>query len=261
MSMRRFAYMFLTALALLSLSESVTAQRMPERRLVRMGNRRYDKGDFERSAELYRQALSKDSTSFEAGYDLGNALFRAGRYDAAEQALRRVAADTARTDAERAEAWFNLGDVQFAQQNLQGALESFRQSLRLNPSDMEAKYNYAYVKKMLEQQEQQEQEQQNDDKDNKGDNNDKDNNKDNKDSDGGQNRNQEQDGDGDNDDGRNPQDSRGEQNSGDGSQPRQGQISPEQLEAMLEAIQAQEDKTQEKVKEKQGVIVRGSKNW
>lgn len=30
---------------------------------------------------------------------------------------------------------------------------------------------------------------------------------------------------------------------------------------MLDAIQAQEDKTQEKVKEKQGVIVRGSKNW
>ena len=48
---------------------------------------------------------------------------------------------------------------------------------------------------------------------------------------------------------------------GGGEQQQQGGISPQEQEAMLDAIQAQEDKTQEKVKEKQGVIVRGSKNW
>jgi hypothetical protein len=30
---------------------------------------------------------------------------------------------------------------------------------------------------------------------------------------------------------------------------------------MLEAIQAQEDKTQDKLKEKKGVLIRGGKNW
>ncbi len=38
-------------------------------------------------------------------------------------------------------------------------------------------------------------------------------------------------------------------------------ISEQEQQQMLDAIQAQEDKTQEKLKEKQGVIVRGGKNW
>ena len=44
-------------------------------------------------------------------------------------------------------------------------------------------------------------------------------------------------------------------------QPRESGISPEEQERMLDAIQTQEDKTQEKLKEKAGVVVRGNKNW
>ena len=52
-----------------------------------------------------------------------------------------------------------------------------------------------------------------------------------------------------------------EQGNGNEQQQPQGGISPQEREAMLEAIQAQEDKTQEKVKEKQGVVIFGNKNW
>ena len=258
--MRRFFTMVLTVWAVMSPALfEVAAQKMPERGLVRRGNRQFGRMNYDRSIELYRQALAADSTSWEARYDLGNALFRAEHPDKAEQMLARAAADTTRTAAERADAFFNLGDVQFSGQNLQGALESFKNALRLNPSDVEAKYNYAYVKKMLEQQ-------QNDDQNGDGQN---DQNKDNQNKDD-QNQNQNQDQD------RNQNgDDNGENDGSDGSsepregddrgqegqpQPREG-ISPEQQAAMLDAIQAQEDKTQEKVKEKQGVIVRGNKNW
>lgn len=44
-------------------------------------------------------------------------------------------------------------------------------------------------------------------------------------------------------------------------QPVPAGISPQEQEQMLDAIQAQEDRTQDKLKEKQGVVVRGSKNW
>ena len=44
-------------------------------------------------------------------------------------------------------------------------------------------------------------------------------------------------------------------------QPTPSGISPQEQQQMLDAIQAQEDKTQEKLKEKQGVVVRGKKNW
>ena len=243
-----------------------SAQRMPERRMVRSGNRQYNRGNYQRSIERYEQALQKDSTLFEAIYDLGNALSHTDNAARAEQMLLRAAMDTSRSDEERAEAFFNLGDVQFRQQNLKGALESFKNSLRLNPSDMEAKYNYAYTKKLLEQQEQE----QNDDQNNRNDQNNQNNqnnqdNQDNENNEKNNDRNQDnQDnggGDDNNGDGQDeqPSDGEGQEREGDGRQ--HTGISPEQAEAMLEAIQAQEDKTQDKVKEKQGVIVRGKKNW
>ena len=265
--MRRMLRIFAIAALLVlcaGLQLGVQAQKMPERGLVRKGNRQFDRGNFQRSIERYTQALACDSLSFEARYDLGNALFRTERFDAAQQMLAAAAADTTRTAEERAEAFFNLGDVQFSQQNLQGALESFKNALRLNPSDMEAKYNYAYTKKLLEQQQNDDQNQQNDqnqDQNNQQNNqnqNQNDNNDRNQDQNEQQGDNNEQQGDNDQE----QQDRNQDQQQGDGEQrQQQGQISPEQLEAMLDAIQAQEDKTQEKVKEKQGVIIRGKKNW
>ena len=142
----------------------------------------------------------------------------------------------------------------------QEALESYKQSLRLNPSDMEAKYNYAYTKRLLDQ-----------NKDGGGGGGD-----DKKDQDKDQNKDQNQNGQGQ----QNP-DQKGDQKDQKGDQDRQqnpsqgdkegkgdqqGQptpsgISPQEQQQMLDAIQAQEDKTQEKLKEKQGVVVRGKKNW
>ena len=131
---------------------TASAQRMPERGAVRSGNRQFDKGNYEKSIERYERALTFAPESFEAAYDLGNAFYKAERYDQAEQTLRQAAADTLRTETERAETFFNLGNAQFRQQKYKEALESYKQSLRLNPSDMEAKYNYAYTKRLLDDQ-------------------------------------------------------------------------------------------------------------
>ena len=54
------------------------AQDMPERSLVRKGNRQYNKGNYE-------QALQAAAGQFEATYNLGNALYKAERFDRAEQ--------------------------------------------------------------------------------------------------------------------------------------------------------------------------------
>ena len=47
-------------------------------------------------------------------------------------------------------AFYNLGNAQFKQQKYKEALESYKQSLRLNPADQQAKYNYAYTKRLLD---------------------------------------------------------------------------------------------------------------
>ena len=232
------------------MASCIVAQNLPERGLVRKGNRQFGRERYERSVDSYTRALEASPKCFEAGYNLSNALFRSERYDRAEQTLKSFAADSTRNTKDRADAYYNLGNTQFMQQKLQEALESYKNSLRLNPDDMEAKYNYAYTKKMLEQQQQQEQQNQNQNQDQNQDNQGQ--NKDNQQqNDKNQDQNQDQ----------NQKDNSDKDQQGNNEQQSQSGISPQEREAMLEAIQAQEDKTQEKVKEKQGVIVFGNKNW
>ena len=246
--MYKLLYIFPFLLA----AAGVSAQSMPERSLVRKGNRQYNKGNYEQAISRYEQALQAVAGQFEATYDLGNALYKAERFDRAEQTMQQAAADSLRTDDERAEAFYNLGNAQFKQQKYKEALESYKQSLRLNPSDMETKYNYAYTKRLLDE-----------DKNGGGGggndgNDDKDQNKD-QDKDQNQQNQDQQNKDQQNKDQQN-KDQKGDPEDRQG-QPTPSGISPQEQQQMLDAIQAQEDKTQEKLKEKQGVVVRGKKNW
>ncbi len=259
----------LYTILLLLVGSAAMAQQMPERREVRRGNSLYNKGEYNAATERYERAARLAPEQFEPLYNLGNALYKAERYEAAEVQMLKAAADTLRTAEERAEALYNLGNVQFRQKKYKEALESYRNSLRLNPSDMEAKYNYAYTKRLLEQQNQQND--QNKDQ-NKEQNQDRqqqqqpnpENRPENEDN------SEEQQGDGGDesrDEGQEkPQDGDQKPEDGEGNEQREGEapvgtLTEEEAEQILDAIQAQEDKTQEKLKEKHGVVVKGAKNW
>lgn len=250
---------YVILLAALLAAVSALGQQMPERREVRKGNRLYNKGEYQQSIERYGRALMLDPASFEATYNLGNALSKAEMYDKAEQMQNRAAADTLRSDTERAEAYYNLGNTQFRQKKYREALESYKRSLLLNPDDREAKYNYAYTKHLLDDEQKNggggggDQNQQNKDQQNKDQQNQQ-----------GQNNQNQQGQDQNKDQGQGQPDGKdGEQGEGEGEgQPRPEDISPQEQEQMLDAIQAQEDRTQEKLKEKRrAMVVRSGKNW
>jgi hypothetical protein len=282
-------HIIFTVLALLCVT-TLSAQKMPERGLVRKGNRLFDKERYTQSADAYQHALNHDSTSFEARYNLGNTMIRRAMADTtayadpqssaakmsqgfisqAEGLLQAAAADSLRTADERADAYYNLGNSQFIQQKLQEALKSYRQSLVLRPDDMEAKYNYALTKKLLEQQQQQQQNQQNNDQNQDQQQDENQNQDQNQQGNNNQDQNQNQD---KNDQNDNKQDKNEDQQGGgdqehkeqpqqpQGQKPKSG-MSEEQQQQLLNAIQAQEDKTQEKLDEKKkGIIIRGKKNW
>lgn len=239
----RVLSIILTAVASLVFCETM-CQNMPERRLVRKGNRQYEKGDFDTSLDSYARALQQDPNCFEAKFNTANGQFRKELIDKSEQTLRKLAQDSTRTDIERSEVAYNLGNTLFVQQRLEEALDCYRNAMRLNPDDKEAKFNYALTKELLKQQQnQQQQQQQNQDQ-----NQDQNQNQDQQQQ--PQNQDQEQ------QDQEQNQDQKEQQ-----QQPDQQQISEQEQQAMLEAIQAQEDKTQDKLKEKKGVLIRGGKNW
>lgn len=220
-----------------------------DRREVRAGNRKFGRENY-RAAEIdYRKAALKDSLSVAAQYNLASTLYRENDMEGAGKALDAVkGVAPASSDASR--YYFNAGDVALQKEDYGAAVEAFRQSLLKNPDDLEAKENYIYAKKMLKNRQDQDKDQQNQDQNN----NDKD-----QDKDQDQNNDNKQDNSQDkNRDGNDNQDSRNRQ--GDGSP----QISEQQARQMLNAIQAREKETQDKVKKEKAELLKSrqkEKNW
>lgn len=297
--MKRIVYLTFTLAVALFVTTDAQAQKWPERSRVRRGNRAYERLDYDRAEERYREAQQLSDTCFEAQFNLGDALYKQQRFDEAEKVFAALAADSTRSSLDRAHSYYNLGNSLFQQKKYQEALSAFKRSLRLNPADLETKYNYAYTKKYIEDNNQggggggnNDQNQQNQDQNqnqqgggqndqNKDQNQDNQNNNDQND----QNDKGDQNRDGQNDDqqdkndpnkGDDPQnegkndDQQGENDPNEGDQePQQGDGEPQpsglsqnDAERMLDAIQGEEDKTRDKVNAKVGQgVVRSGKNW
>ncbi|MFI3259686.1 MAG: tetratricopeptide repeat protein [Rikenellaceae bacterium] len=268
--MRHIILMLLIGVGSVMMSQ-VQAQNLPERREVRRGNDSFLDEDYEKAAEYYVRAMEYAPDNYEARYNLGSALIKGGDLESGEKLLAELAADSLLSDAKRSIAYFNLGNSQFEQQKLEEALESYKNAMRYDHTDQEAKYNYAYTKALLEQQEQdqeQNEDQQDQDQNENQDQN-EDQNEDQQDGDGDSDQEQNEDQqDQDQDEGEDEQDQGGGQDEQEqdqdqgGEQPQEGGISEQEQAQMLDAIQAQEDKTQEDLKEKAaGVVIPGAKNW
>lgn len=248
--MRRILRYSLTAFLLALACGVCMAQ--TDRKEVRAGNRQYKKGNWQNAEIEYRKAQAKDSTSFAAGYNLAGALYREGNFDEAAKTLDRLK-EIAPASGRAADYFYNQGNVAVQKKDWKAAVEAYKQSILLNPEDLEAKENYAYAKQMLKDEEQQ---------GGGGDNQqDQDNNQDNNQDNSGQNQNQNQN-----------QNDNPDQNQGDRPDPQQdpqqgegdAKISPQQAQQMLKAIQAREKKTQDKVNKEKAALLKSrqkEKNW
>ena len=234
---------------------------------MRQGNRDFKKENYREADIDYRKALVKDSLSVAANYNLANNLYRQKDMEQAKAALERIG-EIAPEIEQAADYYFNLGDVAVAQQDWQGAVDAFEQSLLRNPGDMDAKENYIYAKQMLQNQQQnqnqqqqnqdqnQDQQNQNDQNDNQSDENDQDDkDKDNKNDQNDQNPDDQKDQDGDQKkDQQKPQQNQGQQ----------PKITPQAAQQMLQAIQAKEKETQDKVNKQKAEALKSrqkDKNW
>lgn len=128
------------------------------RSLVREGNKQYKDKQFNEAEVQYRKALEKDKKMSQGVFNLGDALYKQGRYqEAAEQF--RMAASNAAGATDRAQAYHNLGNSLLKDKKLEDSIQSYKEALKLNPGDLDTKYNLEYAQKMLEQQKQQQQNQ------------------------------------------------------------------------------------------------------
>lgn len=258
--MKSFRYILVVSMLL---SVALTASAQVDRHDVRAGNRKFRKDNWKEADISYRKALVKDSTSVAANYNLANTLYRQENYEEAEKLMKKIG-DNASVSANAADYWYNTGDIAIAKKDWQGAVNAFKEALLKNPSDMDAKENYIYAKKMLENQ------QKNGGGNGDGQDNQDQNNQNQDQNKNGQDQNKDQNQDQNNDGQNKDQNQNQNQNNGQGNgnqQPPQGQegkISPQQAQQMLRAIQAKEKETQDKVNKEKADALKSrqkEKNW
>ena len=259
--MKRLIYILflLSAVALTDASAQV------DKREVRRGNRDFKKENYKEAELQYFRALAKDSLSFAANYNMANTLYRQENYDQALKHLERLEEVAADSPA-AADFYYNLGNVAMAKEEYQKAVDAYKQSLLRNPGDVEAKENYIYAKaKLKEQQDQQQNDQDNQDQNNQGQNNQDQNNNQNQDQNqdkkDDQNKDQQDQNKDQQDQNKDQQDQKKDQQNQSGSEPK---ISPQAAQQMLQAIQAKEKETQEKVNKEKAAALSSrqkEKNW
>jgi Ca-activated chloride channel family protein len=115
------------------------------------GNRLFEQGKYQDAEKAYLDAQVTMPGKPELSYNLGNSLIKQKKYDQALQSLRLA---LSRGDRNlQANSWYNAGNALYETGNFQDSAQAFIQSLRLNPSDRDAKHNLELaLKKMQEQQ-------------------------------------------------------------------------------------------------------------
>jgi len=125
---------------------------------LRSGDDAYLEQDYKKAEEEYRKAQEKKS-SYQSQYNLGNAIYQQQRFDEAEQQFQ-MAAERSTDPAVKAQAYHNLGNAYYSKQQFKEAIEAYKNALRNRPADMETQYNLSQAMRQLQQQQRQQQEEQ-----------------------------------------------------------------------------------------------------
>lgn len=241
------------------------------------GNQFSKEEDFVTAEMEYRKAISENASSAVGAYNLANAYYKKGSFEEALYRQQQVV-ESSTSKEEKHKAFHNIGNILMQNKKCKEAVEAYKNALRNDPTDDETRYNFGLAKECAEQQK----DQQDQNKDNKDNQDKKDENKDKqdqKDKEGDNKEDQKDKGDQDkkegddkkDEDGK-PKDEKQDQDKGKQEdqnkdqqkpQPQPGKLSDQQIKSLLEAMNNQEQKVQEKMNaEKQkGVKVKTEKDW
>ena len=216
---------FLIILSLsLNAQTSEEKQKNASRTLIRKGNSNYQNNNFEKAELNYRKALVVHPKSRTANFNLANTLYSQQKFQESIDYYEKCV-DKSDDKLSRARTYHNLGNAFFKANQVTEAIRAYENALKLNPSDMDTKYNLALAKKQQKNKGgggKNNQQQNQDKKDNK---EDKKNN-----SSGGQPQEK-------------PQNNKPEEKQGKG-------MDKEQAQHLLEALKNQEQNTQNKMEAK-----------
>lgn len=216
-------------LSLLSVQAQTWQQHFDE------GKRLYKNNDFEGAYEAFQRAQAIAPHPGQMDAYLAQTAYRAGKFDEAASAYQRTRENSSDTWSS-----YNQGNAQFRNNDINGAIESYKDALRKNPNNDMARYNLAYAKKKQQEQEKQQ---------NKDDKQDKQKNPQEQPEDPNQNNSDQQN-----------QDNQNKEQQNSQNQPKLGR---EQTEQLLESMNQADKKAQDKLKDKEKAVGSGKreKDW
>lgn len=212
-----------------------------EKKYVREGNEAYKNGKYKEAEKRYQKSVEKNNGSYRAAFNLGDAYYKQGKYTEAANQFEMLTNKTTNKDT-LAKAYHNMGNALLKSKKFEESVDAYKKALKNNSKDEDARYNLSYAMKMLQQQQQQQKQ----DKDNKDNKDKKDDKKDKQDKD------------------QQNQDKKDEQkNKEQQEQQAKNQISKEDAQRLLDALNNDEKNVQDKLKKKKsvGVRVQIEKDW
>lgn len=255
-------------------STLIWSQKEASTNLIVEGNELHNQKEFIEAETKYRKSISLSPNQSDAFHNLGNTNYRIADYNAASQRFFQTQKNATSKD-EKHSAFHNMGNVYMKQKDYPQAVEAYKNALRNNPLDEETRYNYALAKELLEK-ENQNQQNKEDKKDQKDQNEEGDQDKkedkeqpkdkgedeEKKDSDEGEPKEDTE----EKSEDKKPKNPEKEGESDQKKQPpppKPGQLSPEQVKSLLEAMNNQEKGVQEKVnaQKAKGVPTKTKKDW
>jgi len=115
-------------------------QAQDKQQFLREGNSYYRQKQFEKAEGAYLRALKDDPSSSRVKFNLANTLQQLGKQEEALKAFTELAG-TAKEKEIKAAAWYNKGVLLSQQKKLEESIDAYKNALRLNPDDKEAREN------------------------------------------------------------------------------------------------------------------------
>ena len=241
---------------------SIMSQQNEYESLIKKGNNSFE-DNTALSEQNYRKAISYSPEFVKGQYNFSNNLYKNEYYD--EALLNQLEASKyAKTRADKHLIFHNIGNILMKKKMCKEAVEAYKNALKNNPKDDESRYNLALAKDCAKDENENEKESEGEDEDEdkekdkeKDENEDQKEEKDQQGDDEKQNEDQDQ-----KENNKDDNDQKGDDKSKD-EKPKEKKLSPQQIKNILEAMNQEESKVQEKMNAKKlkGVKLKNEKDW
>ena len=227
-----------TLILFLLLGCGLISQSQNKKGLLKEGNSLYNDSSYNMAEMKYRKSLEKDQNYFNASFNLADAIYKQERFKESSS-LFDALKDNAKNDVDLAKINHNHGNSLMKENKTDLAIEAYKNALRQNPKDEDTRYNLAYAQKMKQQEQNQQKDQQKEDK------------------------KQDQQKDKQKEDKQQEQQKEDKQQEQQKDQQKKDDMSKEDAEKMLEALEQREKELQEKLQKKKvkGQKIKILKDW